>query len=65
MSLGIHEGKIRKDVCFLQFLEVRIIREGGDSSKVRLFFCRGVHRTLEATLQNLHCNLLKLGVQLV
>ncbi len=64
-SLGVHESKIRRKVCSLQFLEVRAIREGGDFSRVQLFLCWDIQRTLKATLQNLHCSILELGVQLV
>ncbi len=64
-SLGVHESKTRRKVYSLQFLEVRAIKEGGDFSKVRLFLCQDIQRTLKATLQNLHCSILELGVQLV
>ncbi len=65
VNLGVHKGKTRKEVCSLQFLETRTIRKGGDSSRVQLFLCRDIQKTLEATLQNLHYSLLELGVQFV
>jgi hypothetical protein len=41
-SLEVHESKAKKEVCSLQFLEARAIREGSDSSKARLFLCQNI-----------------------
>jgi len=30
MSLGVHEGKMKRKVCSLQFLKTRATKEGGD-----------------------------------
>ncbi len=32
-SIGVHEGKVRKEVCSLQF------PKGSDSSRAQLFLC--------------------------
>jgi hypothetical protein len=64
-EFGSTQRQTRREVCSLQFLEARTIRKGGDSSRVQLFLCRDIQRTLEATLQNLHYSLLELGVQFV
>jgi hypothetical protein len=42
MSLGVHKGKTRKEVCSSQFLEVRTIRERSDSSRAPLFLCHNI-----------------------
>jgi hypothetical protein len=33
VSLGVHEGKAKREVCSLQFLKARTTKEGGDSSR--------------------------------